>query len=179
MTVKSLLSLEQFNQLSAPEGVSYELDEGELLTMVRPLPIHSVIQVRLGSHLESYVMSHPPGVVLVEAEFQLSEDTVRIPDLAVILGEGARQLNLYKRPAGAPTLAVEVISPDDLARNINRKVKQYLKAGSKAVWVVYPEDHQVDIWRPGRPLEVCGADDLLEDQELLSGFSVALSILFP
>ena len=37
-----------------------------------------------------------------------------------------------------PDLAVEVVSPNDYAREVEEKVEEYLRAGVKLIWVVYP-----------------------------------------
>jgi Uma2 family endonuclease len=39
----------------------------------------------------------------------------------------------------APDLAAEVMSPNDLAYEVDRKVKEYLAAGVRLVWVINPD----------------------------------------
>jgi len=48
---------------------------------------------------------------------------------------------------GAPDLAVEVLSPDDRASEVNDKVQQWLGAGCRAVWVVDPKTRSVTVYR--------------------------------
>jgi len=40
---------------------------------------------------------------------------------------------------GPPTLAIEVIAPDDRANDIQQKVSDYLAAGTTRVWIVEPK----------------------------------------
>ena len=47
----------------------------------------------------------------------------------------------------SPDLAVEVISPNDLATEIDQKVAEYLGAGVPLVWVVHPEARAVRVHR--------------------------------
>lgn len=41
--------------------------------------------------------------------------------------------------AGAPDLAVEVLSPNDRFPIVEQKVWQYLDAGARVVWVIHPD----------------------------------------
>ena len=38
----------------------------------------------------------------------------------------------------APDLAVEVVSPSDSTMEIQEKVADWLRAGTRLVWVIYP-----------------------------------------
>ena len=44
-------------------------------------------------------------------------------------------------------LAIEVISPNNLAEDTLKKVSQFLAAGAKAVWVVYPGLRVVEVYK--------------------------------
>jgi len=44
MGTKTLLTLEQFDQLPEEEGVRYELDEGELIVMPTARPRHNLVR---------------------------------------------------------------------------------------------------------------------------------------
>jgi Uma2 family endonuclease len=57
-------------------------------------------------------------------------------------------------------------------------VQQYLNAGVRLVWVVYPEDRQVVVYRPGEAAATLGVGDTLDGGDVLPGFSVALAALF-
>ena len=91
------------------------------------------------------------GVVLVECGFVLSEDpsTVRIPDVSFVARAnmpGDRLPSGYFR--GGPDLAVEVVSPHDKARELAKKIADYLAAGTPQVWVVEPNTRTVAVYRP-------------------------------
>jgi Uma2 family endonuclease len=79
---------------------------------------------------------------------------------------------------GAPALAVEVVSPTDLPQELAHKVEQYLAAGARVVWVVYPNTREVVVFRQGGVASVLGPDDILEAPDLLPGFAVKLALLF-
>jgi Uma2 family endonuclease len=59
----------------------------------------------------------------------------RVPDVVIVRGG---------RPAGRiitspPEIAVEVLSPDDRAADVQDKIDDYLQFGIPAVWLIDPE----------------------------------------
>src|SRR5437016_9983142 len=115
MGAKTLLTREQFDQLPEEEGVYYELDEGELIVMSPARPRHNQVRDNVADPLRRFVRERGLGEVFTETDFRLSQDTVRIPDVAFVTADRMKQLDLDRRIEGAPTLAIEVVSPTDLA----------------------------------------------------------------
>jgi len=180
MVVRRELTLDEFAALPA-SGVQHELDRGALIEMPPPKFPHSAIVRRLDRSLTRYLEDHSSlGEVYVEAGFLLSESpaTVRQPDLAYLRAERipADEPDAYL--AGAPDLAVEVVSPSDSAGELRWKVTQYLQTGAAAVWVVYPQSRTVDVYRPGQPVVVLSAADELTAEELLPGWRLPIAQLF-
>ena len=90
--------------------------------------------------------------VVIETGFVLHEDSWRKLDAAVV---SAAALQIARRNPdhpmeGAPELAIEIASPSDSSTSIGRKVDHFLAAGSKAVWVFYPETKQVHVHKVRR-----------------------------
>jgi Uma2 family endonuclease len=77
-----------------------------------------------------------------------------------------------------PDLAVEVISPTNLAEEVLQKVHEYFEAGVSLVWVVYPVDRQVYIYGSPTEIRVLTADDTLDGGTVLPGFKLSLNRLF-
>ncbi len=50
-----------------------------------------------------------------------------------------------------PDVAVEVVSRTDTFGAVNLKVKQYLDAGVRMVWLINPDLRTVDVYQPGEP----------------------------
>jgi Uma2 family endonuclease len=78
--------------------------------------------------------------------------------------------------AGAPDLAIEVVSPTDLEVDLRRKIDAYLDGGSKSVWVVYPEARSVMIYTPDSIRELKGDQSITDP--LLPGFSTPVAAFF-
>jgi Uma2 family endonuclease len=179
MATKTLMTMEQYDALPNKEGVKYELDAGVLITVLAsPSLFHNMIRDRLGLELYAFVREHKLGLVFWETEFQLSENTVRIPDLSFLRAERLQGLDVHQRLQGAPDLAIEIASPSDKPDDLARKAQQYLAAGARAVWVLYPEARLAYLYRPGERIEVRDDTQPLDNAELLPGFSVALSEIF-
>lgn len=104
-------------------------------------------------------------------------DTVRAPDVGFIAKNRLTPLTggFYHL---APDLVVEVVSPSDSARNIRRKVDQYLRAGTRLVWIVYPDDKFVDVYRPDHDTSTFRIDDTLDGYEVLPGLSLPVHDVF-
>jgi Uma2 family endonuclease len=143
MGARTLLSAADFLRLPPQEGKKFELDEGELVEMTLPTYQHNRVVRRVLQFLDRYLESHPAGEVFApDAGYILSQDpaTLRGPDVSFLRAERARLID-PKASAfqGAPDLAIEVVSPSDSARDLQRKVTQYMAAGAHAVWIVYPD----------------------------------------
>jgi Uma2 family endonuclease len=175
MATKTLLTVEEFLRLPEPLDFAYELVEGELITVSPGMFRHNQVRDRLLRLLAAFVEEHRLGTVVSEQSFHLFGNTVRVPDVAFV--RSGRTLPPDKLPEGAPDLAIEVISPTNTLREMDRRVSDFFGAGCKRVWLVYPEHREIYI--RGAAIEVCRrGDDLLEDPELLPGFSVKVSSLF-
>jgi Uma2 family endonuclease len=180
MDAKTLMSVEEFDRLAEPDELSYELDEGELVVMTKPRPLHNRIAERLFRALDRYLETHPVGEVFIfEYLFVLGPTIKRAPDVSFLRSERAKKIDPTADIPGAPDLAVEVLSPNDTASAMRRKIRQYFAAGAQCVWIVYPETREVEIWRqPSQPQRVLQETDILEDADLLPGFALRVSALF-
>ena len=70
----------------------------------------------------------------------------------------------------APDLAIEIVSKNDRADDLNLKVSQYLQAGVQAVWLFYPSTQLAYRYVPGKldpEVRSAKAGDRFEEPELL------------
>src|SRR6185437_1432510 len=177
-TTPTKLSFEEFQQLPEREGAIYELDEGLLLIEEHLTLRHNLIRQRIAFNMMEFVDSRKLGMVLEETDFHLAADTVRNPDVSFLSSEHAAMIDL-DRPSieGAPALAVEVISPSNSAEDMAKKTQQYLRAGSTAVWIVYPKLRMVEVHSTSRVNGV-REPEVLTEPTLLPGFSLSLAYVF-
>jgi Uma2 family endonuclease len=178
MGTTTKMTFEEFQNLPEQEGRHYELDEGELLMEASPAARHNLIRQNIAMQLINFVRSQSLGIVLEEMDFRLAPDTVRNPDVAFVTTDHLKRIDLDRSPIeGAPALAVEVVSPSNSAEDMARKTQQYLSAGSRAVWIVHPSIRMVEIHSAAGVRKV-REPELLQDEALLSGFSLSLPYIF-
>jgi Uma2 family endonuclease len=79
---------------------------------------------------------------------------------------------------GSPELAIEVVSPSETARDLNRKIDALLRGGSFAVWVVYPEEQEVRVFIPGGTSYTKRVDEFLAAPELMPDWELPVAKLF-
>lgn len=178
MATRALLTVEDFVRLPESIGaqdVRYELVEGELITVSPGMLPHNLVRDKFVIVLRPFVESRKLGTVVAEQAFHLFEGTIRVPDVAFL--RSGREVATDRPIDGAPDLAIEVVSPNNTPREIDQRISDYFAGGCRHVWVAYFEEREVYIHG------VAGvtrrrADDLLEDAELLPGFSVKVSELF-
>ena len=179
MATKTLLTIEQYNALDEPAGVRYELDRGELIVTPSPAPQHNIVCVDLSGPLNMWVKERNLGQVLYEVDVKLGEDTVRRPDIMFFRRERIKDLDLEQVPMlVVPDLVIEVVSKFDRPDDLMLKVRQYVRAGVQAVWVLYPKTREAYRYVP-QALQPTVLDaeqgGKLEEPELLPGFSMSLS----
>lgn len=174
------LTFDEFLHRAQEPGKRFELDRGELIIKPSPTLRHNAICVRIALHLRDFVLIHRLGCVAVTNYFQLAPDVVRCADIAFVATERLRWLDA-DRPAmdGAPDLAIEVISANDLAEDMLAKVHQYLNAACRAVWLFYPTLKLVKIHNAHGAHEIA-VPGSLEDESVFGGrpYSLPLSPVF-
>ena len=178
MSTKTLLTADELEKMPDDDSVRLELDEGELITMPPTALEHADYESNVCTLLKTHVRKHRLGKVYTgEGGFRLRDDTVRAPDVAFVRQERVPSVQTGGFGKGAPDLAVEIFSPSDSVRQLMRKVKQYFAAGCHTVWIMYPEQREVNALEASGADRLLKGDDLLEAPELLPGFSVRVAEL--
>jgi Uma2 family endonuclease len=78
-----------------------------------------------------------------------------------------------------PDLAVEVVSPNDLYYEVDRKVSEYLDVNVPMIWVVNPDTRSVLVYLPGGVVRRLSGNDEIDGGDVLPGFRCRLSDFFP
>lgn len=170
--------------LSMPDGDRYELVDGQLLER-NVSALSSYIAARIVTALSNFNDTKKFGWVFGDnTSFQCFPDApgkVRKPDSAFIT-RGRMSVDEVRNQGHikfAPDLVLEVVSPNDLAYEVNRKIEEWLEAGVKIVWVIDPEAKKVHIHRADGTATKLRESDDLSAEEVLPGFRCRISELFP
>jgi Uma2 family endonuclease len=138
------------DEWDVPDG--FELVDGRLVEM--PMGAESgIVAGELHYRLRSYLETKPIGKAIPgDIGFRCFPHRPRLlrkPDAAYI---AAGRLPGEVVPKGdfriAPDLVVEVISPNDLAEAVQEKVEDYLAAGVRLIWVIYPTQRTATVYSP-------------------------------
>jgi Uma2 family endonuclease len=76
-------------------------------------------------------------------------------------------------------LAVEVLSPNDLAYEVDRKIVEYLHAGVRLVWEVNPVERTVMIHRADGTVQRLHDRDTLSGENVIPGFQCVVADFLP
>jgi Uma2 family endonuclease len=168
--------------LNMPDGARYELIDGRLVK--REMGFRSsFIGGRLfrwfGDHCERNGLGWSVPADCAYQCFPEDSNRVRRPDASFISFE---RLPVENPPEGhcrvAPDLVVEVVSPRDFVYEIDRKVEEYLRAGVRLAWVVYPESRTVFVYRADGSIQGLREQAELDGEDVLPGFRCRVGDLF-
>jgi Uma2 family endonuclease len=165
----------------ASAGERYELIDGELVPMSPTGPEHGDIEGFIAWVFNNHVLPRRLGKVWVgEPLFRLdiAGTLARAPDVAFVRRERLLGIDLKVPFVGAPDLAVEIVSPGDSGKELQRKTETWLAHGTLAVLVIYPDSSSVVLWRESGALRLSG-DDVLDLDPALPGFHCPVRDLFP
>ena len=179
-TATRLMTADEFLMMP-DDGRRYELIRGELVELPQPGMVHGFVSMRVASVLDSFVMEHNLGIVITPAGFviEIGPDTVRGPDAAFIsfdrLPDGDLPIGFLRT---APNIVVEVLSPSDRPGAVNAKIRAWLDAGAELVWALHPPTKTVRVCKPNAEDVALTAEDTLDAEPVLPGFSVQIADLF-
>ncbi len=175
-----LLTAADVERISLP-GKQVELVRGRLVVRAPPGTWHGVVAANLGYCISDFVRRKGLGIVAGQDtgfKIESDPDTVRAPDVAFVGRERAALIRPRGYAAVAPDLLAEILSPDDRPGEVLAKIADWLAAGTKIVWVVDPERQEVRVYRPDGSLSVLGSSDSLDGEDILPGFTCALTQVF-
>lgn len=160
----------------------YELLDGRLVEKQMGAKAARVALI-LGTRMEIHAAANHLGLVFPgDAGYQIfgaRRNRVRKPDLSFICT--GRLLN-DDPPEGhvliPPDLAVEVISPNDLAYEVEQKIAEYLEAGIRLLWFIYPPARSVYVIHPNGQVSRLTVADTLTGEDVLPGFVCPVADLF-
>jgi Uma2 family endonuclease len=156
--------------LRMPDGDRYELIDGRLVERhmgARASAVAARVTRIVGNHVESRQLGFVFGA---DCGYQIFPDRpkVRYPDGSYV---ARSRLPGDKIPGGylliPPDLATEVVSPNDTAEEVEAKRLAFLQAGTRMLWVIFPENRTVHVYR-----QVAGRSTILDETGELKGEDV-------
>ena len=181
LTVKDL---EKLQEVFVEKHLDYQMElvDGNIIVMGLSDYVSEEIVATLARLLGNWVVPRRLGRVTgSSAGFKLPNTTndLRGPDVSFVLAERMRRsprdfANLV------PDLMVEVKSKSDRIKPLEEKILQFLELGTQVGMLVDPDKQTVTIYyRDDRQPTVLGNGDIITVAELLPGWEVPVSELWP
>ncbi|GIW18362.1 MAG: hypothetical protein KatS3mg064_1519 [Tepidiforma sp.] len=129
--------------------------------------LHGAIAVAIAAALAAFVRPNRLGEVHAEVGYRVASrpDTVLAPDVAFLARDRLDAPLSDRYVEGAPTLAIEIMSPEDREADVARKIELYLDGGAERVWIVRPRNRTVTVHRPGGDAHTYSARDTLTSED--------------
>lgn len=163
---------------------NYEIVDGVKVELPPMSADSQAIAFKLAKHLSIHGVAQNIGDAYMEMLFKLplTKERNRKPDAAFV--PYSRWPKYKPIPSTnawdvLPDLCIEVVSPNDLADEIETKINEYFEAGVRLVWVVYPRHERFYVYESASRVRRLSSADTLDGGTVIPGFSLPLSELFP
>ena len=185
---KRLYTVDDVYELQGWDGTrdrKYELIDGELIEMSPTNLLHQWLASEISGEIRNYVRRNDLGFVGVEGGFSPTDSrhTLLAPDVAFVRKDRMPRPLPQTFAGFMPDLVVEIMPPSNTIVELREKAAWYLRHGTRLVWLVLPDQRGAEICRQGDEatieVEFVGPEGSLSVEDLLPGFQLELSKLFP
>jgi Uma2 family endonuclease len=142
----------------------------------------SMLGLYIGRLIVDHVEANDLGVVLgADGLFWVKHDQLRGPDVTFFPwssfpnGEPPEDETWW---SAAPGLCVEVLSPSNTTKEIDRKLEEIFDAGCKLAWVIDPEDQTARVHTSAKRFKSLDKTGVLSGGKVLPGFTLPLADVF-
>ncbi|MGB5771102.1 MAG: Uma2 family endonuclease [Crocosphaera sp.] len=177
--IKHELTLEEFLNRSETKPAS-EYFEGIIYQKPMPQGEHSTLQMRLGTAINN--VSLPPKLAYAFPELRCTFGGRSIvPDLAVF-----HWSRIPRTPQGkiankfeiSPDWIIEILSPEQSANKVIKKILFCLKNGTELGWLIDPEDESVMILKSNQLPEILSESETLPVLTILEHWQLTVKEVF-
>ena len=109
--------------------------------------------------------------------FILPNGANRAPDVAWVTKSRWNSLTTAQKEKFiplCPDFVLELLSPSDSLKTTQAKMREYIANGSRLGWLINRKRSEVEIYRPGKPVEVVQFSQSLSGEDVLPGFILNL-----
>lgn len=175
----SVLTLDEFLKLPETKPAS-EYINGKIYQKPMPQGKHSRLQTRLSTSINQAGEPQKLALALTELRCTFAGRSI-VPDIAVFewqripLDENGKIANRFKI---APDWTIEILSPEQSANQVIRKITFCLKNGTKLGYLVDTDDESITIFNPDRLPEVKEKQDILPVLSVLKNWQLTVEDVF-
>lgn len=176
-------ALDMVNRGELRTDQPWELVDGEIVWLPTSKSRESRICSEIGGLIFPWAKAIGAALFDSSGGFTVGErlQQLRCPDVSLVVKERRHLINPDGWVAGAPDLAVEVLSQDEFGERYARtKVAEYLGAGGKVVWLVHPRRRNIREYLAGRSEFTTYSEDAVITLDAIApGFSARVGSFFP
>ncbi len=143
----------------------------------------SWVAIVIASDILQFIRTRDIGMLLGEAGvMEILPGIGRAPDISFLswksLPGGKPPPRSNKVPAVVPDLAIEVLSESNRPAEMERKRKDYFRAGVKRVWEIDPETRSAKVYSALNEFTPIEANGSIDGEDILPGFVLSLREVF-
>ncbi len=180
ITIKDIENMET-------NGVIREIVDGQWVNVTEEKmagELHGAIATNLIIALGSYVKAHQLGRVYpADTTYILEGDEhgvqlMRLPDVSFVSVGRVKTQDRETYYQLAPDLAIEIISPSERAVDIRAKLNDYLHAGVRQVWQVYPSTQELIVNLADGTVHTYTIGQTIPGADVLPGLELPVANIF-
>lgn len=171
--------MEEF--LKLPETKPYsEYIEGKIEQKPMPQGQHSIIQTSLSAKINEIGKQKKIALALTELRCNFLDRSI-VPDISIFFwnripkdeqGRIANRFNLH------PDWVIEILSPEQSANKIIKRIMFCVNQGTQLAWLIDPEDESVMIFKPNQFPEIKSDDEILPVLDELKEIQLSVREMF-
>lgn len=141
----------------------------------------SFLALEIAFLLRRFLAENDLGILTgADGALRLIPGLVRIPDISFVLWNQLPNRKVPKKdiPDLYPDLAVEVLSRKNTKAEIDRKLHEYFRSGTRLAWVVDPRKRNVRVYASPDQFRLLTEDQSLDGGDVLPGLNLPLSEVF-
>lgn len=171
-----VLTLEQFRRRYSDreDGYKYEFDNGIIEkspSQMRVKQFH-IVDNLTEAFRDTSAFRHGARLA-TEIEQLTSPVQVRRPDLAYLT-----RSKIQHADESVSEFVSEIISPTDNYLKVNKKLREYFKAGVKVVWQIVPEEQTVYVYTSPTKVTICEGETICNAAPVVPDFTIAAKDIF-
>jgi Uma2 family endonuclease len=183
--LQSSVTLDALLRLFAQDK-RYEVINGALVEMTPVGGMHVFVVDNTADLIKPNVREHKSGyffsdglIYLLDGDPKTLRGT-RVPDLSFVRKENIPKDWDIRLPfPGKPDLAIEVVSPGEGAQDVLSKIRDFFRAGTEEVWVLYPDSRELhQHQRDKSTVQVYREDNLFDASTFFPGLIIPIAALF-
>jgi len=177
----TVADLEQLQGILCEAHLDYQLElvDGKIIIMGPSDIVSSEIGAELVSLLRNWVKPRKLGRVFESSGgFILPNSNLTAPDVSFVTADRLKQSKRYFAEL-VPDLVVEIKSQSDRLKPLREKIQSFIELGAKVGILIDPDKRTVTIYTPKAEPVVLRDGDIISIPELLPGWEVAVTELWP